>query len=87
MLVAEMCLAFWSFVIIFFFCYFGENICGQFNELNDAIYQLDWYRCPIEIQRLIPTILIVTQNSPVLRGIGNVVCNREAFKKVILNEI
>lgn len=70
--------------MIFFFCYFGESINSQFDELNDVIYQSDWYTHQLDIQRIIPTILIATQHPPVLKGFGNLVCTRESFKKVDL---
>lgn len=75
---------FWSFAFIFIFCYFGQSIRGQFNQLNDVIYEFEWYLYPVEIQRMIPTILIATQNTPSLKGFGNVNCTHETFKKVCL---
>lgn len=73
---------YWPFALIFFFCYFGEMINGEFAELYDVITQSNWYLYDIEIQRMIPIILAGTQNPPVLKGFGNVMCTRDSFQKV-----
>lgn len=52
-------------------------------ELNDEIYQCDWYLFPYHIQRMLPMILINTQQRVVLQGFGNIVFLRETFKEVI----
>lgn len=77
-----LCLMFWSFSLIFFYCEFGENISGQFDELIDVIYQFKWYSYPVKMQRMIPIILKGTQHPIVLRGFGNVMCKRFMFKQV-----
>ena len=68
---------------IFIFCHFGERASGESSEMGDEIYQrIDWYTFPLDIQRMIPTILIGAQEPVILRGFGNVTCTRDAFKKV-----
>lgn len=84
MLVNQLCVTFWSFALIFLFCNFGEKIGGQFNKLNDVIYQCNWYLCPLKTQQMFPMILTATQNVPTMTSFGNVVCSRESFKKVTL---
>lgn len=49
-MVKPLILMFWSFVQVFMFCDFGENVTGGFEALNDAILENDWYTFPIEIQ-------------------------------------
>lgn len=73
---------FWSFAFIFFFCEFGERVSNGFSELNDRFNQLDWYLFSIGIQRLLPTIMVVTQQRVVLRTFGNITCTRDMFKEV-----
>lgn len=65
------------------FCHYGENVTSQFDTINYAIYDCDWYLFPNEVQRILPTVMMSTQKQMVLRGLGNVVCTREAFKRVI----
>lgn len=81
-MVKPLILMFWSFVQVFMFCDFGENVTGGFEELNDAISENDWYTFPIGIQRMFPIIMISIQKTVILRGFGNIPCTREAFKKV-----
>lgn len=71
-----------SFGLIFFFCEFGSQISGQFEELADVIYQSAWYSYPVNVQRLLPTILVAAQDPFIVSGFGNVLCTREAFINV-----
>lgn len=73
---------FWSFGLIFILCNFGQKLTNQFDELNDALYMCDWYSFPLENQRMLPTILIATQQSVALKGFGNILCSRETSKSV-----
>lgn len=72
----------WSFYLIFLFCNLGENICNEFEELNDILYQSEWYSFPNEVQRILPILLTASQEPVVLRGFGNLLCIRESFKRV-----
>lgn len=82
-----MILSFWSFVQIFMFYDFAENVTAGFEELKDAIFDVDWYTFPIGIQRMFPMIIISTKKLVVLKGFGNIPCTRKAFKTVILRFI
>lgn len=73
---------FYSFVMIFWYCEYGERICSRFDEINDVIHQTDWYLLPVKMQKMIPTILIAAQRPVLLMGFGNVACTRENYKKV-----
>lgn len=75
-----------TFLETFMICYFGENICHQFKELNDVLYQMSWYEWPIVRQRMIPTILMATQHVPVVKGFGNISCSRETYKMVEIQQ-
>lgn len=77
-------MSFWSFGLIFFFCYFGQSMTTQFEGLCNQIYQCDWYLFPTEAQQMLPIIMIVFQKSVALRGFGNVYYTRESFKNVKL---
>ena len=57
-------------------------VTGSFADLNDAIYQLDWYTFPSEIQRMLPTLLMNAQQEVIIKGFGNMICKRETFKTV-----
>lgn len=77
--------AVWSVSMVFFCCEFGERAAAKFSKMDDEINQFEWYRYPIKIQRMIPTILISVQEPAVVKFFGSIACTRECFKKVILN--
>lgn len=82
MIVVMICLTFWSFSLAFFFCEFGELISSNYGDLPIGLYDNKWYFYPLNEQRMIPTILIGTQDVVTLCGFGNVRCTRETFKTV-----
>lgn len=75
-------MVFWSFFAISVFCELGEKISGQFDELDEAIYQSDWYEFPTKVQRVLPIIMMTTQQTTVPCGYGNLPCIRESFQRV-----
>lgn len=81
-LVRPMTVIFFSFLTIFFFCETAEQITAQFEEINDDLYQSDWYSYPLKVQKIIPTIMIGTQQEISVQGFGNLIFTRESFKRV-----
>lgn len=75
-------LMFWSIMMNFLVCECGEQLSTRFTALSDTIWHSDWYKYPIEVQRMLPTIMINLQQQTDLQGFGNVLCTREIFKKV-----
>lgn len=71
------------FGMVFFPCEVGQQITDTFNDINDKFEQLDWYLLPIEVQRMLPTILVGLQKPIVLGCFGIVSGSRDQFKKVI----
>lgn len=82
-LIHPLTLMFWSFVVMFIYCDFGERVCSGFNEIHTGVEECDWYQFPIEMQRML--LIIMTIDEPiVLNGFANVVMTRETFKKVVV---
>lgn len=52
------------------------------NSFDMQIYQTDWYLYPMELKKILPTIINVTQKSVVIKGFGTMAADRESFKKV-----
>lgn len=67
---------------ILLFCELCQRITDHFDNIHGEIYQCDWYEFPMNVKRILPTILNGTQYSFVLSGIGNTEYSCEAFKKV-----
>lgn len=82
MIIPLVCMMFWSFSIIFVYCEFGERMSNGFNEINDSICCVNWYTFPINMQRMIPNILIIAQKPVVLDAFGKISCKREVFTNV-----
>lgn len=74
-----MCL---GFGIIFLTCELSQRGSDIFVEINDEANTLDWYMFPDKIQRMLPTILIVTQQPVEFECFGSISCNRGSFKEV-----
>lgn len=55
----------------------------QFNLLDDALCECDWYLFPMEMQQIFITVMAGTQQPTIVQGFGNVLCTRETFSKVI----
>lgn len=81
-LMTLICEMFWSLAISFLLYEFGERTCNEFNEFSNGIGQLNWHLFPIEIQRMLPTVLSVAQQPVLIRGFGNFAYLRESFKRV-----
>lgn len=66
-------------------CIYCEQIRYGFEKISDKIYKLDWYRYPLEVQRLLPVIVHHVQQPVDLVAFGNIPCTRETFKMVSRN--
>lgn len=72
--------------MVFFSCEIAERLSIAYEEINNKIDQFDWHLFPVEIQRILPIIMIQTQQSAEVLCFGSIACNRETFKKVRLTK-
>lgn len=72
----------YAFGSVFVLCELAQQISEGFNEMNDVIGQFYWPQWPIEVQRLLPTVLAVIQRPIDFTVFGTIGCNRAFFKKV-----
>lgn len=63
-------------------CEIGERFESKFNEIGNVIDQFKWYSFPIEVQQMLPIIILITQQPVTLEVFGSISCLRESFKKV-----
>lgn len=76
-------LVFWSFVQLFLICESSERITDRFDKIE--IYVLcDWYALPLRTQRILPTVIVNTQEPVLLTAVGSLTCTRDTFKQVKL---
>lgn len=74
--------AVYAFGIIFLTCELGQRLTNAFEQIQDEIKKFEWYLFSSEIQQMLPTILIVSQQSIELECFGSISGLRETFKKV-----
>lgn len=73
----------YSFVLLFILCELGERVRIRFEEIDNEINNMNWYLYPIKIQRMLPTMQMMSQQDVQLTAFGNFPCSRDNFKRVI----
>lgn len=82
MLVVLFIEALYAFGLVFTVCELCQNVSDIFNEIDVVINEFDWLSFPIEIQRLLP-IVIITEQQPIdFKFFGSITSSRESFKQV-----
>lgn len=75
----------WFMILAFVACEVGDRVSSNLWEINDATDEFDWYSYPIDIQRILPMILMSVQKPVDIECFGSFKTNRESFKKVYSN--
>lgn len=75
---------FYAFGLVYIICEIGENFCDSFNRISNVINQFKWYLLPVDVQQMLPIIILMAQHPVFLICFGSISCLREAFKKVSL---
>lgn len=73
-------------LFLYVFCHFGDQITQQFNDVQDAVFNMAWYKFPLEMQKNIPMIISLAQKEVYVEAFGNIHCTREIFMKVKFSE-
>ena len=71
-----------SLFSFFLFCHYGGKITQQFEEIGDAVYQLEWYRLPVKMQNDLRIMIALSQKRVYMRGYGDTRTTYSVFKKV-----
>lgn len=72
---------------VFVCCEFGHKLSYAFEEIDHVITQLDWYKFPLQLEKLLPILVVCAQQPADLRVFGSVSCAREDFKTVCLTKL
>lgn len=67
---------------MFVICELGERLIIAYDEMGCEIERFNWYLFSIEIQRILPIVMIGAQESVRVRCFGSISTNRVAFKQV-----
>lgn len=77
-----------AFATVFMICELGQRMIDAFdNNVYFEMSRFDWYLFPIEIKRILPTIILMAQKPVSLECFGGILCTREVFKSVSLWKI
>lgn len=72
-------------VSLYLYCHFGDQVTQRFEDIGDAVYQIDWYALPLDMQKNLPMVIALTQKRVFVRGFADTRSTREVFKKVTFN--
>lgn len=67
---------------LFVACELSQRMSNGFDEINDEADQLNWHQFPVEIQKLLPTIMANVQQPVEIECFGSISCCRMVFIKV-----
>lgn len=67
---------------VFVACEIGQRLTDAIYEIVFEFDQLNWYLFPIEIRRMLPTIMMNTQKPIAMGCFGIAVGSRDQFKQV-----
>lgn len=81
-LVQNLVTSIFTFEAIALYCEFGERVTNRFDDIDNAITDLDWHFMSHKIQKVLPIVLMATQEPVIVIGFGNISFTRETFKKV-----
>lgn len=87
MLLVTVFCTFYAYSLTFIACENGEQMTSAFDEILCVIGDFSWYRFPIEIQQMLPLLMIDAQKEVALECFGSVSCSRNDFKKVCSTNI
>lgn len=72
----------YALTVVLLVCELCQRATNAFNKINDTVDGFEWYLFPIEIQKILPTIMVVTQKIVGQECFGSMLNLRETFKKV-----
>lgn len=60
----------------------GQRLSNAYEKIEEVIDRMSWNYLPIEIQRILPIVMLNLQQTFEIKCFGSTACNRETFKKV-----
>lgn len=74
--------AIYAFGLVFVICEMGQRLNFAFAECSQMVDQFEWYLFPMAIQRMLPLILMFTQQPFEVVCFGSKASDRDTFKLV-----
>lgn len=72
----------YQFGAVFVACEVGERLTSLFIEIDAKVENMKWYLFPIEVQRVLPIVMVNVQEKIIVECFGSFTCVRDSFKKV-----
>lgn len=82
MLWSSMFAGIWALGLVFAACELSQRISNAFNDVYDALSQVDWYLLPTELQRHLIPIMMYAQQPIIIQFFGSISCSREQCQRV-----
>lgn len=67
---------------VFLGCEVGQRFSNLFEDINDQLDRLNWYQFPLNVQQILPIILINAQEEVVIGYFGIITATRVQCQKV-----
>lgn len=68
---------------IFLLCTFGQTLLDHFEKMSVSIFACEWYRFPVDAQKLLNAMAVAAQRPVYIRGFGSSACTHESLKEVL----
>lgn len=78
---------FCTLALLLFTCELAGGASNRFDAINNLIDQFDWYLFPLQMKKLLPTIMMNSQQIFGFKYFGSFLCNRETFRRVNVTRI
>lgn len=74
--------AIYAFSFVFVVCELCQRLTDGFNGVSKMFHAIDWLSFPMEIQRLLPIFIAISQQPIEIKVFGSITNSRETFKRV-----
>lgn len=64
-------------------CDIGENVTLAYATMNQSIYGITWYECPVKLQRYLVPMILMAEKPFNVNVFGSIDCSRDTFKQII----
>lgn len=68
---------------LYVYCYYGKMATVELEAYADCIYNTQWYRKPLEIQKSFVVVIAHTQRPLFYHGFGAINLNMETFLRLL----
>lgn len=86
MLLESVIFGIWALNLVLVVCEFGQKMSDEYEGVENALNELDWYLLPTDIQRMLPMMFMYCQEPLIINFFGSLSVSRWQFKKVRKNQ-